>query len=318
MKSFTYITKLWTALCFGFLCFSLATPLGFAQTPTLPEDSVQIATSVSSFVQGAPALADEMNNNFEILRQKYNDLSEKFNQLIDYVDHIDDGNITTTTTTTMFVTTTTLPPTNTLPDLVAHQKFENSLTDSITGNTAIAKSSAFDVATQIDYSAGKSGQALELRNVFLEMPSADPWDLNFPNYSISFWVKAINNGGPSYILKLNAVTGNFELVTDDNSKIAWKVQTTTNGVSSDMEVPQSLNNEQWHHVVLVQDGGSRKLYFDSILQHTDNILTPQIANAINRVGGVNQPSFHDYFLDEMRLYDGALTQAQINDLFNNP
>ncbi len=308
MKPFSYITKLWTALCFGFLCFSLATPLGFAQTPSIPGNNMDIATTdITVFIQGAPAHADEMNENFETIRERYNDLSAKFNQLLEYVRNLDSdpgdpGNPPT-------------PPSSAV--LVAHQKFDSSLTDSVTGETAIAMTATNDVATQIDYSAGVTGQALEMRNIRLELPSADPWNLSFPNYSISLWVKAINNPGVMSILKLNAVTGYFELVTGDSLEVFWQVQTVTNGVSSNMHVPQALTDEQWHHIVLVQDGGTRKMYFDSVLQHTDDILTPQIADSIHRVGGV-YPPLSDYFLDEMRLYDGALTQAQINDLYTNP
>jgi hypothetical protein len=111
-------------------------------------------------------------------------------------------------------------------------------------------------------------------------------------------------------------------------KIAFDVSDTSNGTVSDSE----LNNNQWHLAIGVYDGSltsdNVKLYIDGNLQTTTYAKTgniPDIPEPL-AIGANVRPdgkSFYpyDYFIgsiDDVRIYNRALSTTEITELYNIP
>jgi hypothetical protein len=94
------------------------------------------------------------------------------------------------------------------------------------------------------------------------------------------------------------------------------------GVNNGREIQgqKTMNDGQWHFVTSVLDmGNTTKLYVDGILDST--VLFPlsgSIINSINLYFGCNSNSMYFYKgnLDDIAIWNRALTQQEITDLYN--
>jgi len=113
----------------------------------------------------------------------------------------------------------------------------------------------------------------------------------------------------------------------DEHKIEFSVNSSWNRVESNYE----LNDGQWHHVVGVYDGtlasGNIKLYVDGVLQtmnfdHTDNIVDiPESLTIGSNNAGCSSGFAPDHFegvIDDIRIYNRALSGAEVTELYLIP
>ncbi|NCA76311.1 MAG: LamG domain-containing protein [Alphaproteobacteria bacterium] len=89
------------------------------------------------------------------------------------------------------------------------------------------------------------------------------------------------------------------------------------GVTSSFQVP--LN--EWHHIAATWDGSTVKLYLDGALDFLSvtTFSSPIDINNFPLYIGVDHPGVTEYFtgkLDDIRIYNRALTQEEITSLFN--
>lgn len=86
----------------------------------------------------------------------------------------------------------------------------------------------------------------------------------------------------------------------------------------------TVNDGVWHQIVGVyQSGGNESIYVDGSPAESTNAVTAMIANgAPFLIGGVNQSGTpnarYTGLVDEVQVYNQALTGAQVDLLFQNP
>ncbi len=116
--------------------------------------------------------------------------------------------------------------------------------------------------------------------------------------------------------------------TDTNAisnTIAWKpgayrifqqygnVYISLTGVNGgDNAAPMAVGFNQWYHIAFTYDGSNIRSYLNGVLQNT-TAATGTIATNDNslRIGWYNSTPNYDGTLDNIRIYDQALTAAQI-------
>jgi len=148
-------------------------------------------------------------------------------------------------------------------------------------------------------------------------------------FTISAWFKTSTASGKKIIGLENNQTG-----TDSNSYDRQLYVGTDGKVyfyvydgSGKLAVSSStFIDNNWHHAVGVSsgDGGSIKLYVDGVLQQTTAVGTIYALYGTSywRIGGYKSPAVmgvNGYFpgsLDDVRIYDRALTQSEITQLYN--
>jgi hypothetical protein len=135
--------------------------------------------------------------------------------------------------------------------------------------------------------------------------------------SVSSWIYANNlNGEHGIISKMNTGIATYELITADNF-LRW------------MDVggflfSNSINTNQWLHVVSVFDNSLllKSIYINGILSATSSSSVSTIpTNSDNLYIGAHQPSIvpgwsWDGKLDDIGVWNRALTQEEITDLYN--
>lgn len=88
--------------------------------------------------------------------------------------------------------------------------------------------------------------------------------------------------------------------------------------------PHEINTNQWYHIAATYDGSEYKLYIDGIELNSVSETTQPIANSAECIIGAMDDTttpfiplnYFDGGLDELRIWDVALTQDQIRKMMN--
>ena len=141
-------------------------------------------------------------------------------------------------------------------------------------------------------------------------------------YALELWFNTTTTSGGKLIGFGNAQTGSSgnydkQVYLTNDGRLIFGVY---NGGFDLVSTPAGLNNGQWHHVVAMQGPAGMAMYVDDQLIGTNGVTGNQAYPGYWRVGGdnlnawPNRPS-SDYFagtIDEVAVYDGPLTAAQVD------
>ena len=202
------------------------------------------------------------------------------------------------------------------------------------GNTGTIVS----IATTTGVSVGKRGQALRFNGSTSNINIANESNFDFERtqkFSVAFWAKGMNPGaiqGP--IIKMSNASPNtgWEAVTNYDCtganpgficfELINDVGTNLIRVGSTNAV--KLNDGSWHHYSFTYNGSSAasgvKMYEDGISLSTTAVidtLSASILNNINvSIGSRNNSDiFYTGLLDDVRIYNYALSASEINKLY---
>lgn len=79
----------------------------------------------------------------------------------------------------------------------------------------------------------------------------------------------------------------------------------------------SLADNKWYHIAATYDGSKRKIYLDGVLKAEDSPSSPNVASAANfRIGSTNNGEYFKGSIDDVRIWNVARTQAQIQANMN--
>lgn len=85
----------------------------------------------------------------------------------------------------------------------------------------------------------------------------------------------------------------------------------------DMRYKKLPSENQWHHIVVTFDGVVEKVYVNGILDNSQNMtLASAIERAKIRIGASDSREYFSGFMSSLRMYDYALTDAQLIKLMN--
>jgi len=196
--------------------------------------------------------------------------------------------------------------------LVGHWSFDGTATDSSGfGNDG----TIFGAAS---YTTGRVGMALNLSGPGNYVTIPNSASLQTANLTIAYWAYLNFHQNPVIANKRNV----------DDSQSAWQVSITSFDLASQnlqfclwqpgtcqyspVIVPDPVG--RWTHVAVTYDGSNQKWYVDGLLVLDSAIGTfhPEFGTADITLGNyINGGYDYDGLLDEVRIYDGALSAAQI-------
>ncbi|MBP8303427.1 MAG: discoidin domain-containing protein [Phycisphaerae bacterium] len=198
------------------------------------------------------------------------------------------------------------------PVLVGHWKLDGTAQDSSgNGNNGTLTGGPTWVA------AGRVGGALDLDGVddYVDCGAGAGLDIT-DRLTLCAWVRPddagnsqhnpfVTKGDTAYAIKHN-VDNTIQFYVYDGT---WY---TANGA-----VDAALFNGQWHHVAGTYDGHQLKLYIDGALAasrvHEGKISTAAYNVNIGR-NSQETTRFYDGQIDDVRIYHGALSRAEVNQL----
>lgn len=193
--------------------------------------------------------------------------------------------------------------------LVAHYNFEQSsgALEDVTGN---GNDSTSEAVTSRTVTGVLGGNAWDFDG------SDDGVTLaSFPQfsaYTISFWAyfDNINDGDQDYTV---SIRDNQDIQIRERNGAMDFYQDGTN-VSSPVSITQGV----WQHWSCVWDGSNTSLYRNGVVQSEGSVSTISVSNQSDELGRSTGAGgrYLDGRLDEVRIYDHALTPAEVRYLYD--
>lgn len=205
-------------------------------------------------------------------------------------------------------------------DLVAHLKFDDSLSDSSgKGNHGTAVGAP-------TFAAGRIGQAVHIPSGADYVSLGTPADLNFgtdTDFSIAFWAQIREwSSDPSFISNKDWDSGGnqgYVLATDDDAHFQWNLAGGP-GSRKDYDGSPGALSDGWHHVVVsFNRNGNAATYIDgvevnskSLTADKNNVDTPaEMATNVGQDGtGSYGPAFTDADIDDLGIWRRVLTAQE--------
>ena len=211
-------------------------------------------------------------------------------------------------------------------NLVGEWKFENNVLDTSGNNNNGINNGATFVP-------GKIGTALSFDGVSNVVSVPNSPTLNFgtsDSFSISLWMKSTQSGGgdAGFGLIVDKRRNNDGIyqgysIEDNSGLLIGRIRDAS---ANDVPVfsTTNVNDGKFHHIVYVVDRSTQtsKLYVDKTLQATASTSSVgSIDSSVNLLfGGQDPPNtqidFYSGVLDQVRIYDKALSSSEVKHLFN--
>jgi len=200
--------------------------------------------------------------------------------------------------------------------------------DSISGNTVLDSSDLGNDADTIAPTTvpGRIGQAIDLDGSdYLQVTDDPSLDLGTGDFTISMWIKRDRTGTREDLLTKKDVTENTHDLSFfiNNADRLQLFMWSTGGSYSSVTTSSSIGTG-WTHVAAIRDGGSIQLYLDAQPSGSGSLAYGISSNGPLRIGsnrldgttGDGAATHHFMGLvDDVRLYNKALSQSEIDDLY---
>jgi len=211
-------------------------------------------------------------------------------------------------------------------NLVLHYEFEGNANDS-SGNGNHGEPNG------VTFVGSNTGQVIELDGVddYVAIQNFNYASLGHSQVSVCAWIRTINPFNQTIVSFDRNSYWRFEINGEggQDGQIGWSVMTDTG--QADFGSRTRVDDGQWHHVTGVFDNGKLMVFIDGRLDNS-TIAGSTFGNGITRYGFVSARSEADVFdggqnspswpfagsLDDVRIYERALSQAEIANLAGLP
>jgi hypothetical protein len=172
----------------------------------------------------------------------------------------------------------------------------------------------------VAWTTGKFGNALSFDGLDDYVRVEHSASLVFTNnITIEVWIypKNVSVFWNAIVLKGSSVDWNCHLQLYYSS-VEWSTYTTG---SNDLYSVSSLSNDVWYHIVVTYDGSTKKIYINGRLDNSASV-SGYLRSSTSPLGigafidGGNLSRYFKGIIDEVRIYNRALTAAEISDLYN--
>ena len=230
------------------------------------------------------------------------------------------GNAVITTTVTLGSVTKTAQTTvavgGTLDDrLVASFDFENTLDNGVEGGTD-AQALGYKLGSytgEVTYEQGRDGQAVRLGDYGLKLNQQDVGD----EYTVSFWVKnhsALAENQVLLLLGYHEPENWMALSGSQSNTSKLKFWGNGGGFSWTTLATTSVPTDTWHQITITGTQGQATLYRDGVSLGTVQSNNPLSgSNADIYLGVNNWDALFDGLMDEVRVYNIALSQEEVQE-----
>jgi len=160
---------------------------------------------------------------------------------------------------------------------------------------------------------GKSGGALGFTKGWVE-PGLDAkwWNKNINNVSVFMWVKSNDMKQPIFFGSQDPSNLRLYLAVKDGF---WNMGMQDKSWGGGHKGTLAKADTDWHAIALTMDKGTATLYVDGEKTITKPYTKALVTNKAPLIGALNKFDGKGYFLngimDEVRMWDEALTQADI-------
>ena len=166
-----------------------------------------------------------------------------------------------------------------------------------------------------------SGKALDFDGVN-DVVNITTDDIDLQEFSVVQYVNLGATATSKIFYSNYAASGNVGFATGISDSTANVPKFYTKGTSSDTLFGSfALNAGEWYQIVATYDGATKKIYVNGVLDtsvaFSDTIVYTNATNQIGALSGGTAQAL-DGQLSNVKVFNTALTAAQVADIYNNP
>jgi uncharacterized protein (TIGR02145 family) len=176
------------------------------------------------------------------------------------------------------------------------------------------------------FGAANNAYSFDGVNDYIDYASGSSTSLNvIGDFTVSFWAKTSNTGSTARTIisfgdQINSNSGGIIIGINDGFPLGpyGRMCYATQGIWSQSTL--AINDNVWHFIVISLQGSVMKLYIDNTLNNqTLNQLPTLSWNGGRRIGAGNYGmlAFYKDLLDDIAIYNRALTQQEITNLYTS-
>lgn len=146
-------------------------------------------------------------------------------------------------------------------------------------------------------------------------------DLGLEN-TISFWAKRTETNFFGMVWGGTSQSNYYTIYLPNNNKLLYRVGSGANTFSNS-DIISAIGGSAWFHCALVRNnsGADVLCYINGVLKETKTNIVGSTDNTIVQNIGSRGPTPLDFeitgYLDQMSLFDSALSASQISDIYNS-
>lgn len=162
---------------------------------------------------------------------------------------------------------------------------------------------------------GNSNKAFSFTSgQYMEIASANNLPIGNSSRSISCWMKTGITNSTMVLTEwgTHSPSNRFSLMTYSVNSCEF-----FSAFANDVQGSIFVADNQWKHLVVIYENGNLKLYVNRILDKNESIQSLNTINNLLRLGSSNiNTEFFDGELDDIRIYNRALSENEVNQLYH--
>ncbi len=150
----------------------------------------------------------------------------------------------------------------------------------------------------------------------VRIPHSEDFNFGANNFTLSCWMKTSDDAA-WFLSSYDGVgaTSGWEF---GYHTVSGGLIFATGGAGNSIKCA-AINDNNWHHILVVRNGTTGRLFVDGVLKSSENDWTSIDTDNLGiRIGGdINLPARYDGLIDEFAIYHRALSNAEIVALNNS-
>ncbi|WP_299215806.1 choice-of-anchor D domain-containing protein [uncultured Dokdonia sp.] len=149
------------------------------------------------------------------------------------------------------------------------------------------------------------------------MDADDSLDLTGP-FTVSAWINH-SDRGYTVVSKRDAAFAEgyaIDIINTRRVRVRWR---NAGGTMQEIRTTTPIPNDVWHQFAITYDGTTANVYIDGVLDNTETLDPPVSNDRHFLIGAVDErapTNFYEGTIDELRVWDIALSQDQIRFIMN--
>ena len=179
--------------------------------------------------------------------------------------------------------------------------------------------------TAVTWDEGYNNNGLDFNGTSSYVDLGNPADLQFgtEDFTVSTWVKADDVSSDRFIFWYGdaGVDTNQWWLKSESGKLRFLLDSTSGPTITNIVTDDVVLDNDWHHVAVVRNGSTLKIIVDGVVEKSGSVSSDiNVTSTTNGLTiGKDKGDIGRYWdgkIDEVRLYGAALTEAQVNNIFN--
>ncbi|MBU4421901.1 LamG domain-containing protein [Patescibacteria group bacterium] len=165
---------------------------------------------------------------------------------------------------------------------------------------------------------GKIGQAMNFNGSDELVTVLDDSSLQFTEhdpFSLSLWFNGQNDGGTAELIVKRNVNNRYMIYLDASNQIGSQISDGSATIL--LTTSENVADGKWHHAVLTYDGINKgSIFVDNVSKDYDTASFSGLSTSgANLTIGQGQNGYFDGSIDEVMIYNRALSAEEVQDLY---